>query len=106
MWHVLERKLKKILHKKFFDRAFFRKGGVFWGEMLVVNVVKWVKREENGFCLNVIHCIEQPCGRAKKAWWGYGGVARNWLLMARRVAGKFLRVGKTKRDKTGETVLQ
>ena len=67
-------------------------------------MVRWVKREENGFCLNVIHCMQQPCGRAKKAWWGYGGVARNWLLMARRVAGKFLPVGKMKRDKTGETV--
>lgn len=38
-------------------------------------MAKWVKREEIGFCLNVIHCIEQPCGRATKAWWGYGGVA-------------------------------
>jgi hypothetical protein len=38
-------------------------------------MAKWVKREKIGFCLNVIHCIEQPCGRATKAWWGYGGVA-------------------------------
>jgi hypothetical protein len=71
--------------------------------MLVVNMAGWAKREENGFCLNVIHCIEQPRQSGQKAWWGYGGVARNWLPKAARGRGKFLPVGKIKRDKMGET---
>jgi hypothetical protein len=93
---------KKFYTKNFSIGRFFVRGVCSGG----VKVVRWVKREENGFCLNVIHCMQQPCGHAKKAWWGYGGVARNWLLMARRVAGKFLRVGKTKRDTMGETMLE
>jgi len=65
----------------------------------------WAKREENGFCLNVIHCIEQPRQSGPK---GLVGVrwGRRELVAGQRVGvGNSYVVGKMKRDTMGETML-